>query len=93
MMSDSSFRSVGVEFGSRSFVDLVVRSHVLPEAKVYRHVTPILWQTAAGIVLTKLAGHRRRDGWMYSGATSGLSTPAGDRRAHSRPSARGQGQR
>jgi len=63
-------------------MDLVVRSHLLPESEVHGRVTPVLRQTAAGIVSAKLAGHCR-DGWMHPGATFGLFTPAGNRRAHS----------
>lgn len=82
LSSDSSFRSVQVELGSHSFVDLVVQPNVLHKTGTRSRDTSVERKGIAEIVPARLAGRRRRNGRFYSGATLGISSSAGDRRAH-----------
>lgn len=87
MISDSSFRSVRMEFQPHSFVDLMVRPDILYKTDHYD--TSVDRKGIAEIVPARLAEYRRRDGRSHSGATLGLSSSTSDRHTYSRFIARG----
>lgn len=90
MISDSSFRSVRVEFQSHSFVDLVVQPDVLFKTDCCD--TSADRKGTAETVPTRLAKDRRRAGRSHFRTTFGLPSPTSDWRTHSWFIARERGQ-